>query len=260
MYINDAWGSLPGIQAAQETFEQAFGWGQFGLRVFAAGYLDKNTVDSGNSPTMELRPGLVLGKITATGKWTNYAAGNTNGSEVAAAVLIQSIRMQDILSNPQDRFYGIMVGGPVQGAKLLGLDQQARQQMHVRFFFDDDYTGIVSYPFKRQNTQTANYQILASDNGTLFNNIGAGGEVDFTLPAIANGYVFGFRDYVAQTLKVISNEGGNVLAFNNAAATSVAFSTGGSQIGGGFLIYSDAAGTSWIVQNTSAGANAITVA
>lgn len=260
MFLNDAWASLPGIQAAQETFEQAFGWGQYGLRIFAAGYIDKNAVDAGNSPTWELRPGLVLGKITATGKWTNYSATATDGSQVAAAILTGSIRMQDLQGTNQDRFYGIMVGGPVQGAKLLGLDQQARQQMHTHFMFDDDYVGILNYPFKQQVAKTANYQILSTDNGTLFTNSGAGGEVDFTLPAIANGYVFGFRVYADQILKVISTEGTNMVAFNNAGASNVSFQTGGQQIGGGFLIYSDPAAGKWIVQNTSAGANTVTVA
>lgn len=260
MLLNDQFATLPGIQAAVASFEQAFAWGKQDLQVIVSGYISSATIDSGNSPTWELRPGLLLGRITATQQWTNYAATNTDGSQVAAGVLILAQRMQNLQGTAQAVFFGICVGGKLQGAKILGLDQQARQQMHPNFQFDDNYTGIIDYPYQNEVAKTANYTLVASDNGTLFTNTGAAGEVDFTLPAIANGYVFGFKAVANQTIKVVSAEGANIVAFNNAAATSVAFSTGGSIIGGGVKVYSNAAGTKWYVANESAGANTVTVA
>jgi hypothetical protein len=59
---------------------------------------------------------------------------------------------------------------------------------------------------------------------------------------------------------VASSEGSNLVALNNASASSVAFSTGSGKIGGGFRIYSNPAGTKWFVENASAGSNTITVA
>src|SRR5262249_35428768 len=97
-------------------------------------------------------------------------------------------------------------------------------------------------------------------NLSHFDTTGATGEVDFTLPAIANGYFFGFTNMVAQILKVISSEGTNIVALNNASATSVAFATGGQQIGAGFHVYSNPAATKWFVETASAGTATVTVA
>lgn len=258
---SDLWGMPPGITTAAETYEAAFRWGQYAQGVITPGYIAAAAIDSGNTPTWELRPGLVLGQQT-TGAWTNYSPTATDGSEVAAGVLMTALRMQDLQGTTQPKFYGILVGGPVQAAKLLGLDLQARQQMG-KFQFDDFPGGLVGnhwYPWKREIAKTANYQLLASDNFTLFDNTGAVGEVDFTLPAIANGYMFGFKAIADQTLKVISTEGTNIVAFNNASASSLAFSTGGQKIGGGLLVFSNPGATKWIAVNYSAGTNTITVA
>ena len=56
----------------------------------------------------------------------------------------------------------------------------------------------------------------------------------------------------------VTMSGPNTL--NNAVANSVAFSTGSQKIGGAFMVYSNPAGTKWIVINESAGSNTITVA
>jgi hypothetical protein len=258
MFINDAWASLPGIQAQQATWENAFCWGREGLRMFTNGYISPNAIDSGNTPTYEIRPGLVLGKITSSGQWTNYSATATDGSQVAAAVFMMAVRMQNLAGINQAAFIGIMVGGPIKAANLYGFDQQARQQMRGMFAFDDDFTGQQWYPFKTEVTQTANYTILPSDNNTLFDNTGAVGEVDFTLPPILPGYFFGFQCNAAQTLKVISNEGGNIIGLNTLTANSVAFTTGGQQIGASFVIFSNPAGTKWLVNNTAAATAAVT--
>jgi hypothetical protein len=170
--------------------------------------------------------------------------------------------MTDVITNvTQARFYAVVVSGPVQGAKLLGLDQMARAQMSsAGFKFDDDLPGNSQFPFQRFQTKTANYQIVAADNLSHFDNLGASGEVDFTLPPIANGYYFAFTGMVAQVLKVISTEGSNIVALNNVSATSVAFQTGGQEIGAGLHIYSNPAGTKWVVENVSAGTATLTLA
>jgi hypothetical protein len=260
MFVGDPWATLPGISAQLATWENGFGWGREGQRIFTNGYIAATAIDPGNSPTYELRPGLVMGRQTTSGQWVNYSATATDGSQVAQGIFVVGARTQNVQNINQALFITLCVGGPVKSAYLFGLDQQARQQMRGFFDFDDDFPGQQWYPIKSQVAKTANYAILQSDNNTLFTNQGALGEVDFTLPPILNGYFFGFRAYAAQTLKVISNEGANMIAFNNAAANSVAYSTGGSIIGGAFWVYSDPSGTFWIVENASAGSNTVTVA
>lgn len=258
--ISSMFGNIPGMGVPVETFEAAYTWGPY-PRYFTGAYIGSTAADPGNTPTWELRPGLLMGKQTSGGTWVNYNPTATDGSNIAAGVLTLGLRMQDILTGVNTtKFYAIMVSGGVQAAKLIGLDNQARAQMSKVFIFDDNLAGNAQYPFLQWQNKTANYSVLSTDNLTIFTTLGATGEVDFTLPPIANGYYFGFNNEAAQTMKVISNEGGNIIAKNNLTATSVAYSTGGSQIGAGFYIYSNAAGTKWIVENSSADACAVTVA
>lgn len=257
MLMTDSYGIVPGLTTSRETYEAEFRWGSEFQGIFANALISGSAIDSGNSPTFELRPGLLLGQITSTGKYTNYSPTATDGSEVACAVLIEGLRMQDFLNNAVDRFYAVLVGGPVQAAKLINLDLQARQQMD-KFIFDDigGTPGNHWFPYKRLQTKTANYTVVAVDNFTRFVNTGAAGEVDLTLPAIANGYVFELYSEVAQTFKFISNEGSNIVGTGNASGSSISVAT----IGGGIRLVANPAGTKWHASNISAGSNAITIA
>lgn len=261
MLMTDAYGLFPGMTTSRETYEAEFRWGSQFQGVFTNAVIDGSSTDSGNSPTFELRPGLVMGQVISSGKWKPYSPTATDGSEVANAVLIEALRMQDFSGNNVDRFYALLVGGPVQASKLLGLDLNARQQMD-KFIFDDIF-GLMGnhwFPWKRFQTKTANYTVVANDNFTLFDNTGAGGAVTFTLPALANGYVFGFRVVADQNLTVASAAGDDMIAFNDASADSVAFSTAGQLIGGMVVVYTAPNATKWIVENRSAGTNTVTVA
>lgn len=253
---------VPGLTTSRESYEQEFRWGSQFQGVFANALISGSAVDTGNTPTFELRPGLLLGQITSNGKYTSYSPTGTDGSEVASAVLIEGLRMLDFSNVATDRFYAVLVGGPVQASKLIGLDLQARQQMSSRFIFDDigGTPGNHWYPWKRQISKTAAYTVVAADNFTLFDNIGATGAVTFTLPALANGYLFGFLVQADQNVTVASAAGDDMVAFNDASADSVAFSTSGEKIGGLFAVYTNPAANKWIVENRSAGANTVTVA
>lgn len=264
MLLNDSYGMVPGMTTARETYENEFRWGSQFQGVIANALISGAARDSGNTPTYELRPGLLLGQILATGLYTNYSATASDGSEVASAILMEGFRMQDFDSNNKNVFYGVLVGGPVQASKVINLDLMARQQMD-KFTFDDS-SGIGAipgnhwFPWKRFQTKTAGYTVVASDNFTLFNTLGAAGAVTFTLPAIANGYCFGFSAQAAQNMLVTSAEGSNMIAFNSLTASTVSFQTGGAIIGGVFIIYSNPAGTKWLVGTDSAGANTVTTA
>jgi len=259
--MTDSYGIVPGLTTSRETYEAEFRWGSQFQGVFSNALISGAARDTGNSPTYELRPGLLLGQIISTGKYTNYSPTATDGSEIASGILIEGLRMQDFSGVDTDRFYAVLVGGPVQGAKILNLDLMARQQMD-KFIFDDIFAipGNHWYPFKRFQTKTSAYTVVANDNYTLFDNTGAGGAVTFTLPALANGYFFGFMGVADQNVTVASSEGDNMVVFNDASADSVAFSTSGEKIGGMFIVFTNPGATKWIVQNVSAGANTVTVA
>ena len=262
-HVSSMFGNLPGVGAITETFEQEITFGINAQMTWWNGWIDADAVDSGSSPnTYRLRPGLVLGQVTSTGRWTNYSPTATNGSEVASGILGYGMRMQDVLSGSNvQKFYAIVIGGRVKGARLLGLDLMARQQMSAKFIFDDGIAGYQGFPCKRFQTKTAAYTVVAADNFTLFDNVGATGAVTFTLPTLANGYLFGFRVQADQDITVASAAGDDMIVFNDASADSVAFSTASERIGGMFVVYPNPGATKWIVEQRSAGsAHTVTVA
>jgi len=254
-------GNYPGQYDYIESQEAAVTWGiQAQLKLWNAN-IDSTAADPTNSPTWRLRSGLIMGVIAASGTWTNYSATATNGSQVARGILLYGLRMQDVWSGVNTpKFYQMAIGGNVQTANLIGLDGQAQAQLTPAFTFDQS-VQVGGYPSNLPRVtvaKTANYQILSTDNGTSFSNAGAAGTVTLTLPPNAPGLSFTFNAVVAQTLKVASTEGGNIVALNNAAANAVAFQTASQIIGGSMIVYSTESGL-WIVQNVSAGGNTITV-
>jgi hypothetical protein len=111
--------------------------------------------------------------------------------------------------------------------------------------------------------KTANYTVkdptLADQStpgdpsGTIFTNRGAAGAVTFTLFAptrAANGVYYEFQGVAGQNISV-NGGAGNVVTFNNAAATSATSSTAGGLIGSSFRAVCD--GTSWLVQQVQNG-------
>lgn len=255
MLMTDSYGIVPGITTSRETYEAEFRWGSEFQGVFANGLISGSAVDTGNTPTFELRPGLLLGQQIATGLYLAYNPTATDGTEVAAAILIEGLRMLDFSNVPTNRFYAVLVGGPVQAAKVLGLDYNARAQMD-KFIFDDIFNipGSHWFPFKRFQTKTANYScVIPGDNYSHFDNLGATGAVTITLPPIANGYFIGFTALAAQNFAITSNEGANIVWNNTVSANTLTFSTGGGIIGGSLEFYTNPAGTKWIVRQVSAG-------
>lgn len=252
-------GNVPGIGSTVETYEAAPTWARHSFLLWAPAQISSAALDPTNTPTTTLRPGLVMGVITATGLWTNYSPTATDGSQVAMGILGVGMPMLDPFTNTtQTKVWGMIVGGPIQAKWLIGLDNQARADLASRFIFDDNYLGNALFPVQKFVTKIADYAVLTTDNLTTFDNTGAVGAVNFTLPAIVNGLSYSFRVVADQSVTVTSTEGDNMEAFNDALADSVAFSTGGAKVGGEFRVYSTP-GLKWRVQTLSAGANTVTV-
>lgn len=267
-------GSLPGISALTQSTEAIIVWGGNQSRVLydMDCVLGSAAVDAGSTPTTVLRPGLILGRKTSDKLLYQYDPTATDGTEVPVGVLLNGLSMLDYTGAAEKKdagAMGVVVAAAVKaanltikGTALVGHTYEYVARMLMKAFtFDDDRPGLFQdSSFSRQYAKTANYTVVAADTGKNFNNAGAAGEVDFTLPAIQPGLAFYFRGVVDQILKVISAEGTNVVALNNASASSVAFSTASQKIGGGFFVRSNQDGTKWLVENASAGTNTITVA
>ena len=58
--------------------------------------------DAGNTTVTKLRKGLVLGRVTSGGKYKEYDNNDTDGTEVARAILDQNVNLLDADSVARD--------------------------------------------------------------------------------------------------------------------------------------------------------------
>ncbi len=258
--------ALPGLQTAVENAERMFLWGKHEQVLFRSAVILSTSTDKGNTATTTLRAGLVLAQLS-TGKWVPYDVDATNGSQVAMGVLAQDVKMLSLDGAVADRGGVVIVAGPVKGGQLLynapvasastlsGLDPMGRAHLKGRFVFDDDLVGN-SFPWKQGVSKAASYTVVVADNGTIFE---ASAAATFTLPAlldansnpVCKGVWFKFVN-TADTDMAIARAGSDtMICKNNAAAVSVTFSTANQKIGSVATVYTNAAGTKWIVEVNS---------
>ena len=240
-----------GQGALLETVEKELLWGgDTGklIAVYKNGVVDGATRDATNSPTTILRPGLVLGKLTSGGQYTEYDPTATDGSEVASAILPIELRAQDFDSNNADRHLLLLVSGFVKASQLIGLDQMARAQLSRQFVFDDDLGGN-SNPWGLVVAKASDYTVTAADNNRIFTMQGAAGAVNFTLPAIDRGLRFRFFNEANQNMTVTAATADTMVVFNDLAADSIAYSTANERIGGSIEVIANADETKWLVFN-----------
>lgn len=110
--------------------------------------------------------------------------------------------------------------------------------------------------------KTASYALKAIDAGKIFTDRGAGANVIFLLPPIADipaGWNARFYATDATYTFTVTSQAANLIVFNNAAATSIGFATSSEIIGGSFEVVSD--GTSFLVfVHLAAEAQTLTIA
>jgi len=240
---------VPGAGAIELTTEREILWGgdaAKGMAIYKSAVMDGTARDAGNTPTTVLRPGLLLGIITATGQYKEYNPAGTDGSEVASLILSVELRAQDFDANNADRVFPALCAGPVKAGQLLLLDVQARGQLQRQFLFDDDLIGNIN-PFPQVVAKTAAYTVTAADNNTVFTTQGAAGTVAFTLPTLARGLRYRFFNEAAEDMTVASVVTDEMVAFNDLTADSVGFTTASEEIGGAIEVMANADATKWIV-------------
>jgi hypothetical protein len=76
----------------------------------------------------DIKPGTVLGVVTATGAYKPYASGNSDGSQTAVAITLDWVRTNASTQK------GVVVTRLVEvnGALLTGLDAAARTALAAR--------------------------------------------------------------------------------------------------------------------------------
>lgn len=263
-----AYSAMPGPGAVDITTERQALLGPITWYLLRGVVIDTGAVDAGNTPTTELRHGLLMGQLTSNGYWQHYQPNATNGCGLAQGFLWEARKTIDTSGNSVNRpAQVVMAGGLVKTSQVLLLDEQARRQLQNRFTFDDRLTGPIG-GYTQTVAKTANYTVVngsgataayipanAGDNNTHFTTTGAVAEVDFTLGSPAKGNRFRFTNTVGQNMKVIGSA--NIVAPNNAAATTISFQTAGQLIGSSVEIEADETGTKWIA--LIHGPNAVTI-
>lgn len=246
--------NLPGIDAAVESVENEFTFGPQGLYVPMGVQLYSGAVDAGNTPTTTLRRGLTLGLITASGLYTNYDPTATDGSQYPLGFLFQTVNMYDPRAAAVRAKTGLMLyAGHVKTGNLYGFDEYARTALGNRFVWDDLRFPLGGWKLA---TKAADYTVLATDDGTHFFATAA---ANFTLPAIAAGRGYRFRFTMqADANLTVTAPAGKLITFNNATATSVAFSTSGNKIGASVEVVMNHDASKYVA--LPYGANTMTVA
>ncbi len=235
---------VPGQGAAVMTAErEIFAQGFESYRsIFKSATIVGTARDAGNTPTTLLRPGLLLGKITATGKYKEWLATGTDGSQDIAGILWKDLRAQDFDANNVDRVFTVVQGLGVmqasqllvQGVALVGATDEylARRQLaDAGFYLDDDPMGWLAGKGNRISYETGTSDTLtAAQNGmTLFYDNAAA--VAVTLPAIKPGLEYVIIRAANEELVVSSPTADNIIVGNDLSADSVTFTTTGEQIG-----------------------------
>lgn len=246
------WSGEPGSTTAIFNTESNIFWGSGNAVSPAHNFITISitsaAVDTG-SPTTILRPGLILGKITSSGMYTNYSPTATDGSQLAVCVLPTEINMLDpVTGTVANRVTSAVINGPIKASACYGLDNISRAQLEAQGVLWDDTRGTaVGLPYIREVAKAANYTVLSTDNGTQFN--ATTGAVTFTLPTLAAGLRFMFYNEVDAAMTITSAAGNDIFADGHAAASSVAFSTASHKIGSCAMVVANAAGTAWRLYN-----------
>ena len=203
--------------------------------------------DDGNDPVTVLRGGLVLGKITASGKMIEWIPTATDGSQNIAGILdVSNLKATDFSAANADRWLRVLVRGPVVASMVLldgtvltssAYEFLARRQMvQSGFIFDDDPFGLKAGKGRAPSYKTASFSVSEDDNGTVFY---IGGVATATLPTIKAGLEFKFVGVADVNWMVTSAEGDNIVVLNDASADTIYFVTGSNKLGAVCMIRSD---------------------
>ena len=111
----------PGIGATHETIESEVTWGEpiVNGSFIVPSVIAASAVDSGNTPTTLIRPGMLMGNISGTKEWLPWDDAATDGSEVLKGVLLYSVGTQQFGAGVQRYLGAILISGQVKASKLL---------------------------------------------------------------------------------------------------------------------------------------------
>ena len=237
---------VPGSGAISETNERNLIWGgdsAKGMVLTQSGKYSSAILDAGNSPTTNLRPGLLVGKLDSGGELVEWdaseAAAGALGAQNIFGVNPLDFRSLDFDATAVDRVLPVIVRAPlkakellIQGSALVGHTDEflARRQLWgMGCILDDDTNGQKAGAQTRYIEKITDYTVVAADNGTVFTSTTA--DTNYTLPTLAAGLEFEFVQTADFELAVTSAAGDDIIGGNDVAGDSITFTTASEQIG-----------------------------
>ena len=237
MTLLDPQGAIPGHRDINESGEVQVwksGEGFNGYFVLSSDVVLASTnTDTGNTgDTTTLRGGNLIATETSLGTEYIYDADANDGTQSAWGILLKHQPMLESGSATNKVMVPIMSHGVYRTSEIVGLDAQAGAQLAQRGLFPDHaLSGYAAFAHPmRVSQKTADYTVLAADNGTLFISTDAG-DIEFTLPTIAVGLSFEFLQTIDDELLITSAEGDNIILKNDPLASGIKYTADGDQIG-----------------------------
>lgn len=225
----------PGATAVVESGEAAFIQNAFGremLLLTKIGTIVSTTTDASNTPTTTLRKGLILGIITATGKYGVYDPTLTNGLQIPRAILPVQLNMLNQAGVAADKTGPLITRANLMVAQIPNYDVQAGRALIQLGFVLDAPAGAqapVGSPIGTQD-KGADYTVTAADCGIRFHAIT--GAVNFTLPTKAVGLWYEFFNTVDAAMAILSaSSSDDIITDGDAGADSITYGTSSHKIG-----------------------------
>jgi hypothetical protein len=247
-------GSAPGTSALQETAEWKGVWkGENGesLTLYARIIIGSTSTDSGNTGyTTTLRAGTLLAKKTSDGKYYPYSATATDGTQNPIYVLPQQLSMLNPLGVAEDKDVVVYRRANLLVGMLTASDEQALRALAVYGFTFDVPQGAQSFAFARgTEVVSADTTLTASDSGKRY--ICITNAVTFTLPTIAAGLTFEFRNTANVNMAVTGAAANLIVTDGNGTASTITFSTASHKIGSACRVFAVQYGATllWHVDN-----------
>lgn len=250
----------PGYTSLLSSFETALIWaahhGEKNLLVMPF-RLSSTATDANNTPTTTLRAGLILGKKDSDGLYYAYDPTATDGTQIPAGVLGSTIDMLGAANTAVAKTVPVITRGNIVVGALINSDANALRCLSQMGFIFDVPAGATGLhgPVGRQ-TKASDYTVTAADNGKEF--IAITGAVNFTLPTIAVGLKYRFRQTTDNNLVVTGSS--NIVADGNAGASTLTFSTGSHKIGSAVEVEAVNFGSTLKWMATNLGGTAMSVA
>lgn len=245
------WG-VPGVGSERAVTESEILWGADQARngvLWKSDVISGASRDAGNTPTTVLRPGLLMGRVSASGELEEWDADAADGSQDLAGILDTELRATDFDATNQDRVFRVLVARApikarkllIQGSAFLGHADEylARRQLAgAGFIFDDDPFGFKAGFGKRIERVSGTTDTLTADQNGMTLLYSNAASVTVTLPAIKAGLEYTLIREGDEEFVVTSGEGDNVIVGNDLSADSITFTTASEHIGAGVRVRS----------------------